>query len=170
MAECECEEWDESWECYGEQNHRCVDCRNMLPKGHFKSEICSVCRPWERGTYTTKDSGKREEFDSGMVRDTQDGKPRYDLLIPDGVPYRAQFLTRVAELLGRGAEKYSDRNWERALGPQELDRFKSSAYRHFIQWMTGETDEDHAAAVVFNLLGYETTKWKMSNSDDTGTP
>jgi hypothetical protein len=31
-------------------------------------------------TYTTKDSGKREEYKSGMRRDTQEGKPRYDLI------------------------------------------------------------------------------------------
>ena len=39
----------------------------------------------EGGTvYTTKDSGKRVEFDSGMKRDTQDGKPRYDWACENG--------------------------------------------------------------------------------------
>lgn len=99
-----------------------------------------------------------------MVRDTQDGKPRYDLLVPVGIPYGDQFLTRVAQLLARGAEKYSDRNWEQAAGSGELDRFQSSAYRHLMQWLTGESDEDHAAAVVFNLLAYETIKWKLENA------
>lgn len=118
------------------------------------------------GKFVTKDSGKREEYDSGMVRDTQDGKPRYDLLVPHGVPYGSQFFTRVAELLARGAEKYSDRNWEKARGSAELDRFKSSAFRHLMQWITDESDEDHAAAVVFNLLAYETIKWKMDNGSE----
>lgn len=113
--------------------------------------------------FITRDSGERQEYDSGMVRDTQSGKPRFDLLFPQGVPYGAQFLTRVAELLARGAEKYSDRNWEKATGSDELDRFKSSALRHLTQWVTDQTDEDHAAAVVFNLLAYETTKWKIEN-------
>lgn len=115
-------------------------------------------------TYETKDSGERAEYDSGMVRDTQTGKPRFDLLLPKGVPFRAQFLTRVAELLARGAEKYNDRNWELASGSEELDRFRASAYRHFMQWVTGETDEDHAAAVVFNLLAHETTLWKLDDA------
>ena len=35
-----------------------------------------------------------------------------------------------------------------------------------MQWMVDESDEDHAAAVVFNLLAYETTKWKMDNGDN----
>ena len=110
--------------------------------------------------FVTKDSGVRAEYDSGMVRDTDAGKARFELLLPLDVPYADQFLVRVAELLARGAEKYSDRNWEKATGDEEMERFKSSAIRHLMQWAAGETDEDHAAAVVFNLLGYETTKWK----------
>lgn len=119
---------------------------------------------WEEvipARFETKDSGVRAEYDSGMVRDTQEGKARFELLLPRGVPYRDQFLVRVAELMARGAEKYTSRNWEKANGTEELERFKSSALRHLMQWAAGETDEDHAAAVVFNLLGYETTKRKI---------
>jgi len=114
--------------------------------------------------FVTKDSGARQQFESGMQRDTQDGKARFDLLFPLNVPYDAQFMTRVAELLARGAEKYESRNWEQAEGDEELERFKASAFRHLMQWVAGDEDEDHAAAVVFNLLGYETTKWKQDNS------
>lgn len=114
--------------------------------------------------YVTKDSGTRASFDSGMVRDTQEGKPRFDLLIPAGVPFEAQFLTRCADLMARGAVKYEDRNWEQADSAKELARFKSSAFRHLMQWMCGNTDEDHAAAVMFNLMAYETTGYKMGNS------
>jgi hypothetical protein len=156
----------EAWTCNNGW-HSCSDCDyNWGPSSQFWKNgqigLCNICQSYAKG-YVTKDSGKREEYDSGMVRDTQEGKPRYDLLLPRGIPYRAQFLTRVAELLGRGAEKYSDRNWERASGPEELDRFKSSAQRHLMQWLTDESDEDHAAAVCFNLLAYESIKWKMDN-------
>lgn len=114
--------------------------------------------------YETKDSGRHEEYASGMRRDTQQGKARWDLLIAEQVPYSGQFFTRVAELLARGAEKYSARNWEQASGEAELARFKASAFRHMMQWMSGEIDEDHSAAVCFNLLGYETTKWKLEHA------
>lgn len=113
------------------------------------------------GGFDTKDSGERAEYDSGMVRDTEKGKARFDLLIPVGVPYRQQMLTRFAELMQRGAEKYEPRNWEKAEGEAELARYKSSAFRHLIQWITDETDEDHAAAVMFNLLAAETVKAKV---------
>lgn len=170
----------EAWECTGGW-HTCTDCRRGLGSrgsesiaaGHwpYDCEICSesnsdtIKSSSGTGGYVTKDSGKREEYDSGMVRDTQDGKPRFDLLVPRDVPYSDQFLTRVAGLLGRGAEKYSDRNWEKAGGNEELERFKSSAFRHFFQWLNDESDEDHAAAVVFNLLAYETIKWKLDNNE-----
>lgn len=101
--------------------------------------------------WITLDSGKRAEFSSGMVRDTQDNKPRFDLIIPESQPYNETLLYRWAALLTRGAVKYGTRNWEKANSVEELDRFKASAMRHFIQAMSGEKDEDHWAAVVFNI-------------------
>lgn len=120
--------------------------------------------------YITKDSGKRETYSTGMRRDTQDGKARFDLLWAEGVPYAEQFLTRVAELMGRGSAKYGDRNWEKAGTPEELARFKASAARHFAQWIAGETDEDHAAGTMFNLLAYEMTHFKVTHADDCQSP
>ncbi|MGI5245463.1 dATP/dGTP diphosphohydrolase domain-containing protein [Dactylosporangium sp. CA-139066] len=111
--------------------------------------------------FETKDSGERAQFASGMVRDTEKGKPRFDLLMPKGVPFREQMLTRFAALMARGAEKYAARNWEQADSEAELERMLSSAFRHFMQWMAGETDEDHAAAVMFNLMAAETLRWKL---------
>lgn len=116
--------------------------------------------------YVTKDSGERAEFASGMVRDVERGKPRFDLLLPLGIPYREQLLTRFADLMARGAEKYNPRNWEQADSTDELARAKSSAFRHFIQWMAGERDEDHAAAVMFGLMAAEAISWKLRQSED----
>jgi dATP/dGTP diphosphohydrolase, N-terminal len=113
------------------------------------------------GEFVTKDSGHCSEYASGMVRDTQDGKPRFNLLFPLGVPYEAQMITRLAALLERGMNKYGWRNWENANSDEELIRFKESAHRHFIQWLTGETDEDHAAAAMFNILAAEFVTYKQ---------
>lgn len=117
------------------------------------------------GTYVTKDSGKRAEYKTGMVRDTTEGKARFDLLLPWGVPYNEQMLTRWAALMARGAVKYEDRNWEKARTDEELRRFMSSAFRHFMQWQAGEDDEDHAAAVLFNIMGAEFVLYHMRNVD-----
>jgi hypothetical protein len=115
----------------------------------------------EHSKWVTKDSGARQEYDSGMRRDTQEGKARFDLLVAKDQPYEDQFLTRFAGMLTRGAEKYGDRNWELATSDVELDRFRASALRHMMQWAAGEDDEDHAAAVAFNLMAYEYLSWKM---------
>lgn len=114
--------------------------------------------------FTTKDSGVRHDYDSGMRRDSQDGKARFDLLLPLGIPYEEQFLTRVAYLMTRGAVKYGFRNWEKANSADELERFRGSAQRHLMQYVMGETDEDHAAAVVFNLLAAITTEWRIEQA------
>lgn len=94
-------------------------------------------------TFKTLDSGKRQEFETGARRDTQDDKPRYDLI-------SVIALKRLAELMGRGAEKYGDRNWEEGI---PLSRFYASLFRHMIQWAEGDTTEDHLAAVLFNAMG-----------------
>jgi len=104
--------------------------------------------------FITKDSGRREEFKTGMVRDTQDDKPRYDLI--DGA-----FLKRWAELMARGAKKYGENNWRKAATEDELTRFKASAIRHLFQYLDGDSSEDHAVAVAFNLAGAEMVQEKM---------
>lgn len=104
--------------------------------------------------FKTSDSGEREHFQSGMMRDTQKGKPRYDLI-------DRAFLKRWAELMARGAEKYGEENWRKAEGEAELERFQASAVRHMFQWLDGDTTEDHAVAVAFNLSGAEMVKAKM---------
>ena len=112
--------------------------------------------------YTTRDSGKRKQFKSGMQRDLEDNKPRFDLIFPKGQKYEDTLFYRWAMLMMRGAKKYNARNWEKANGIEELERFKASAFRHFMQWYCGEEDEDHAVGVLFNLNGYEYVKEKLS--------
>jgi len=115
--------------------------------------------------FETKDSGKRQEYDSGMHRDSQENKARFDLLIPEGMEYNYTLLYRWAMLMGRGAVKYGNRNWELAGSRVELDRFRQSAFRHFMQWFGNEEDEDHAAAVLFNINAVEFLKDKQRKAN-----
>ena len=111
--------------------------------------------------FITKDSGKRQNYDSGMRRDLQSGKPMFDLIIPDGQAFSQTLLYRWAMLMERGMTKYGSRNWEKANSKEELLRFKQSAFRHFIQWFQGEQDEDHAAAILFNINAFEWLNKKL---------
>ena len=107
--------------------------------------------------FVTKDSGVREEYASGMRRDTQEGKPDYTLI-------DRSFLKRWAELMTRGAVKYGRNNWRKANSAEELERFESSALRHMYQWLDGDTEEDHCAAVAFNLAAAEFVKARLRGS------
>ena len=107
--------------------------------------------------FQVKDSGERINYQSGMRRDTQKGKPNFRLI-------DLGFLKRLAEHLTKGAEKYGRDNWRLANSQEELDRFMDSSFRHLMQWLNGETDEDHGMAVCFNIMAAEHTKAKMKET------
>jgi hypothetical protein len=109
--------------------------------------------------FTVKDSGARESFDSGMVRDTEDGKADYTLI------RRGPMYKRWAEHMTAGAVKYGRHNWTNADSEAEFQRFQRSAARHFEQWLDGERDEDHAAAVMFNLNAAEFVREALGGFD-----
>lgn len=113
--------------------------------------------------FQTKDSGERQHYESGMVRDTDAGKPRYDLI-------DEPMLTRWAELMARGAEKYGENNWQKANSEEELTRFKASGFRHFIAWIRGDEDEDHAAAVMYNIMACEFLKRRLNERETDPQP
>mgnify|MGYP000906022844 CR=1 FL=1 len=89
-----------------------------------------------------KDSGNRHEFESGAVRDMQEGKGRCDLLPPYA-------LLRLARHFEAGAKKYGERNWEKGI---PVNSFIDSAMRHTLKYMAGEKDEDHLCAAAWNLV------------------
>lgn len=87
-----------------------------------------------------KDSGARQQFDTGAVRDTAEGKPRPDLISP----YANE---REGRWLQLGAEKYNERNWEKGI---PISRCIASLERHLIDFKKGLQDEDHMAAIRCN--------------------
>src|SRR5690606_13479750 len=92
--------------------------------------------------FKLKDSGVRQEFNTGAKRDTNVGKGRYDLISPIA-------LRRLAIVMEKGAEKYDARNWEKGM---PLSRYIDSALRHIYQYLSGKRDEDHAAQAMFNIM------------------
>lgn len=99
-----------------------------------------------------QDSGERQEFDTGSVRDTQENKGRFDLVTPFGI-------RRVAKHYQGGAVKYDARNWEKG---QPIMRYLDSAERHIndlkAAMLLGEQTEDHAAAIAWNMFGFMHTE------------
>lgn len=94
--------------------------------------------------FELKDSGNRQTFSTGSVRDAQTGKGAFEL-----VPMFAIWL--VSTVYEKGARKYSARNWEKG---QPLSQYIKSAQNHLSKHMMGLRDEPHISMAVWNLLGY----------------
>lgn len=98
--------------------------------------------------YDFNDSGERDEFESGAVRDTQGDKRRYDL-----IPLNPLF--RLSEVYRKGAIKYGENNYQKGMS---FKRVYASLLRHVFAWAEGRADEDHlahAAWNMFTLMEYE---------------
>lgn len=102
--------------------------------------------------YDLKDSGERQQFSTGAVRDRQAGKGRFDLLPPAA-------LLRLAKHFEKGATKYGDRNWEQGI---PLSRYLDSALRHAFSYLRGQSDEDHLVAAAWNLIAALETEWRAT--------
>ena len=84
---------------------------------------------------------KVREHVTGSVRDSREGKGRYDLVSPHAIRL-------LAERCEFGAKKYGDRNWEKG---QPISWFVDSALRHLSQMLEGRQNEDHLSAALWNL-------------------
>lgn len=92
--------------------------------------------------FVVRDSGERQDFETGARRDSQEDKPRLSLVSPWA-------LVRIAWVYTRGAKKYGEHNWQKGM---PYSRYLDSAERHLIAWKQGEKTEDHLAMACWNLM------------------
>ena len=97
---------------------------------------------------TKADHWAQTRSESGVVRSVDIGKPDYTLIDTALLERWARLMTAQVPSKGRD-------NWRNASTDEDLLRFRQSAWRHFLAWQSGETDEDHAAALLFNVAGAE---------------
>lgn len=98
-----------------------------------------------------KDSGERRQFVTGAQRDRGTMKGRPDLRA-------VHALNRYDRWNEKGAAKYAARNWEKGM---PLSEFLNSAQRHMDKLLAGYTDEDHAAAALWNIAHFIETKHRI---------
>lgn len=91
---------------------------------------------------TLKVGNTTQSFATGAVRDTEEGKPR-----PDLIP--GCCMLRIGKRFGMGAEKYGERNFEKGI---PSSRTLASLCRHLEQYKMGDTSEDHLGAIVANAV------------------
>jgi hypothetical protein len=92
--------------------------------------------------FTVKDSGERQGFETGAVRDTDDDKCQWHL-----VPLKV--IERIGMVYTRGAKKYDAHNWKRGI---PSSRCWDSAVRHIVAYEAGDREEDHLAMACWNLI------------------
>jgi len=109
----------------------------------------------------------KEEVRKTSVTGGQKGQKlaRFDL-----IPWDA--LWEVAELYGKGALKYDDRNWEKGY---EWSLSLGALGRHLALFMSGEdfdpeTGSPHMAAVAFHALAILRFMKEHPEFDDRGKP
>ena len=90
-----------------------------------------------------KDSGTRQEFPSGAVRDAENNKPMLELL-----PGWA--VLAWGWVMEAGARKYTNRNWEAGM---PMSRYLASAHRHLELYRMGFRDEPHLWQALWNVGG-----------------
>lgn len=106
-----------------------------------------------------KDSGTRREFETGALRDMEEGKGRLDLL-------PAVAILRLSRHFENGIKKYGERNWEKGI---PISSFIDSALRHLFQYVDGKTDEDHLCAAAWNVMCAMWTEEKRPEMQDLPT-
>lgn len=113
--------------------------------------------------FVVKDSGERITFGSGSVRDTAVGKIKWSRITFGPMMRRwAQHLTTAEAKYPDPPETPGVPNFMLISTEEELQRYRESAFRHFMSWFSGETDEDHASACFFNINGVEIIKEKRT--------
>lgn len=103
---------------------------------------------FQRGTLEGMRAANKAQrtFSTGAVRDTDNGKPRMDLIPPEA-------LEALGHVLAEGAKHYGIRNWEKGI---PLSSFVASAERHRCKVMRGEHDEDHDRRWLWNVMAFVT--------------
>lgn len=104
-----------------------------------------------------KNQEAKKTFETGAQKDTSANRGRYDLI-------SHIFLRRLAIHLEKGAAKYASRNWEKGIPLRVLF---TSMVRHAYQWIAGEVDEDHLAAVSCCIMFLMHTEKKIELGDLT---
>lgn len=82
---------------------------------------------------------------SGMVRSDDTGKPDYTTIGLD-------FLEELAVHMTANIESKGYNNWKKASTEEDELRARRSAWRHFVAFQRGDDDENHAAALVYNVM------------------
>lgn len=108
------------------------------------------------GTKIISGQGEMEKTEHGAMRESNEGRGRFDLL-----PYEA--VEALAKWYEAGSKKYDERNWEQGISVKDcINRM----IRHAMKAGNGWTDEDHLAAVMWNAAAAITMMQRRPDCND----
>ena len=122
-------------------------------------KLTGIAEDLKEESKTMRHGDKKEEFETGAQRDTDDGKGTPSLISP-------VLIHRLGVLLQKGAKHYGADNWMKGM---PYRRTADSMIRHIFQWLAGDAEEDHLAAVCFGamcLMTYESRRTWDPRLDD----
>ena len=88
---------------------------------------------------------KLNELPTGALREDKTNKPQLSLIPMEPIFRVARHMQNSNKPIG----KHEPHNWKKGINISELC---DSALRHLYQYLNGDTDEDHIAACVSNLI------------------
>lgn len=95
---------------------------------------------------------EKTQFDTGAVRDTQAGKPNF---LECMSPFT---MHRYGAYMAKASAKYGEDNWTKGIPPESylksLERHLMKLKEEFKFGFTREPGVDHAAAIMFNIMGF----------------
>lgn len=120
-------------------------------------------------SFVVEDTGSLKKFETGMVRNSNAEKVRYDQVL------RGPMFKRWAAHTWKAEKIYPDvrpgvSNWQLAETPEELDRAIESLMGHVVDFLDDiqawrdrgqRAKEDHAAAIFFNTNLVESIREKI---------
>lgn len=116
----------------------------------FKQDVPVASHETPSGEPQTKEVSTDETqrvFSTGARRDTDDGKPRIDLIAPEA-------LIALGRVLADGAKHYGVGNWENGI---PLSEFLASMMRHYVSVKMGDHSENHDEKMLWNAMAFVTT-------------
>ena len=117
----------------------CMNCGGQHLTKECKKEMLAELRG------PLKDGGDREKYATGMVREPNGGRGRFELISPIA-------LKKLAIHYENGCIKYPDRNWEKG---GKLSRHFCSAMRHLTDLLEGDRTEDHISAAAWHCFAMQ---------------
>lgn len=127
----------------------------QLHEGNLKSVEDDPKTHIDENLKKLPNTGEQTSFSTGAVRDAAKGKGFPHMIPPIGI-------RKIAKRFEDGAVNYGPHNWMKGI---PLSRYVDAIKRHCMAWEEGQTNEDHLAAIGWNMVCAAWTEEQIANGN-----